>query len=320
MTKGKPNAPAQEEAAAAAAAPALPTAALCTPPPPEGFAETHRPHPTSPYDNLLTEQLNRWLECEPPEGFMKILARPANCDSRAPALADEIIGSALTKTFLELMGPSDPACANLRITPPIPADEKAPLPMVWLVLVPIDLGRRLLAQEFRYVLEDIETDNELETYSYTSYILDCLSVRRIASKVSGGGDAAIWLLCLDDDIFTSIEQWIEFRKELAQMTYPHLDDGVGRPFFPRPCAICGCASHSSGLCPLPSLPGWLGPDSDTIGLQQKMPPFGLKESVALYEGFAPHKMHRLGLGGRARGGASSRSGRGGRGHGRGRGY
>ncbi|EPQ60411.1 hypothetical protein GLOTRDRAFT_124168 [Gloeophyllum trabeum ATCC 11539] len=127
--------------------------------------------------------------------------------------------------------------------------------------------------------EDMQADNELVAYNQMLYVLDCLTVCPLVQKASSG-DSILWLLFLEDDLFNTLEQWVRFRRELALLQYPHLDDGVGVPFFPCPCAICGCTSHSSSLCPLPALPGWLGPNTSSTHSARPSPPASSRSLVS----------------------------------------
>ncbi|EPQ61173.1 hypothetical protein GLOTRDRAFT_90427 [Gloeophyllum trabeum ATCC 11539] len=144
------------------------------------------------------------------------------------------------------------------------------------------------------ISDDQPSNDNMNVLAGAAEILDLIEVEHIEAKAQGGTRALLWKVKLRYNPFHHIEIWVFFHNLLVGLSYPTNMAGIGEPYFPRPCAICSCVSHMRGLCTLPSLPGWNGPTTATIGLSCNMPRRGTPAWNTLLVAYAPHLAREYG--------------------------
>lgn len=145
--------------------------------------------------------------------------------------------------------------------------------------------------------------------------LESIRVTSLNLAISKSETVTVWNIYCDNLPRLSLEDFFLWAALIRNLRFPSDDYGTGLPRLNERQFVCtGCKSldHPTGLCPLPNIPGWLGPASASPKEDLSMTTLDARmQGSPSLDSRSNIRGSTRGRGGRGRGGQGPRGGRGG---------
>ena len=108
--------------------------------------------------------------------------------------------------------------------------------------------------------QEADEDGHATSQEAIMNFISSLEVKRLDMKEKKGTPAPRFNIYADPKYIQNLKTWGNLRNFLASQPYSSLTLGRGTTkLAPFTCGICQGADHPRGLCPLPNIAGWNGP-------------------------------------------------------------
>lgn len=122
-------------------------------------------------------------------------------------------------------------------------------------------------QEGILALPENERDNATQTIQR---FMDSMWVERLDTRLKGGGLDPTFNVFTNNAIIKDVRSWGNIRNHLVNRDYSSSKLGQAKTkITPFHCTLCHGVDHPRGLCPFPSIDGWLGPKKKPTQMNQK---------------------------------------------------
>jgi hypothetical protein len=158
---------------------------------------------------------------------------------------------------------------TFRVTPPQPTRPDLLFSIAGLSTLATDDVRDMVHKvwhsaetltELQAIAQEAENDGGKTSSEAVIDFISSLEVKRLDVKEKKGTPAPRYNIYAEPMHIQSLKTWGNLRHFLASRPYSSLTLGRGSTkLAPFTCGICQGADHPRGLCPLPSIAGWNGP-------------------------------------------------------------